>query len=66
MSEREYVKALNAEIAKLNEIIDRKIMHEYDYRKEARRHKVLLTQIRRSEARKSMSKLWRHFFPIWG
>ena len=66
MSEREYLKALNAEIQKLNEIIDRKIIQEYDYRKEARRHKALLAQIRRNEVRRSTGRLWRRFFPIWG
>ncbi len=65
MSEREYVKALNTEIQKLNEIIDRKIMHHYDYRREAHKHKILLAQIRRTNARKSMNKFWERFFPIW-
>jgi hypothetical protein len=66
MSEREYVRALNTEILKLNEIIDRKIIHQYDYRREARRHKILLAQIRRNEARRSLNRLWQRFFPIWG
>jgi hypothetical protein len=66
MSEREYVRALNEEIAKLNMIIDRKILHHHDYRREARKHKILLAQIRRNEARRSLGRLWDRFFPIWG
>jgi hypothetical protein len=66
MSEREYVRALNEEIAKLNMIIDRKILHHHDYRREARKHKILLAQIRRNEARRSLGRLWDRFFPVWG
>lgn len=65
MSEREYFKAINTEILRLNAIIDRKIIYEYDYKKEARRHKILLSQLRRNEARRSVSRLVRKFFPIW-
>ncbi len=49
MSKQEYLKALNTEIQKLNGVIDNKIMHSYDYRREAQRHKVLLRQLRREE-----------------
>ncbi len=65
MSERQYLKELNIEIQKLNEIIDRKIMHHSDYKREARRHKDLLTQLRRDEARRSFSRLVRWFLPMW-
>ncbi len=65
MSQREYLKALNSEIQKLNEIIDRKILHDADYRREARRHKALLTQLRRDESRRRFSRLLRVFFPLW-
>ena len=65
MSEKKYVQALNEEIVNLNKIIDRKIMHHHDYRREAHKHKILLAQIRRNNARSSVSRLWERFFPIW-
>ncbi len=60
MSQKEYIKALNKEIQKLNGIIDNKIMQHMDYSKEARRHKLLLQQIRREERRRCM----RNFFNL--
>lgn len=54
MSKQQYIKALNKEIQKLNGIIDHKILHHYDYKREARRHKELLRQIRREERRASL------------
>jgi predicted NAD/FAD-binding protein len=54
MSKQQYIKALNKEIQKLNGIIDHKILHHYDYKREARRHKELLRQIRREERRGSL------------
>ncbi len=65
MSKREYLKALNEEISKLNEIIDRKIIQDANYRREARRHKNLLAQLRKDETRRSFSRLVRGFFPLW-
>jgi hypothetical protein len=65
MSQREYLKALNSEIQKLNEIIDRKIMNDVDYRREARRHKALLTQLRKDESRRRFSSLLTSFLPMW-
>jgi hypothetical protein len=65
MSKRQYLKALNAEIAKLNEIIDLKIIHDADYRREAHRHKNLLAQLRRDEVRRSTSRLFGMLFPLW-
>jgi len=66
MSQREYLKALNTELQKLNEIIDWKILHDVQYRREARRHKMLLAQIRRDESRRRLSRMFRAFFPLWG
>lgn len=63
MSKQEYLKALNIEIQKLNGIIDRKIMQEADYHREARRHRALLAQLRREEAKRSLSRIFRIFFP---
>lgn len=65
MSKKQYLKALNAEIQKLNEIIDVKILHECDYKREARRHKRLLAEIRRREVRRSLGRLTRVFIPAW-
>ena len=61
MSKQQYIKALNKEIEKLNGIIDHKILHHYDYKREARRHKELLRQIRREE-RGTLSPLSFKFF----
>jgi hypothetical protein len=65
MSQREYLKALNSEIQKLNEIIDRKILQDADYRREARRHKALLNQLRRDESRRRLSNVFTAIFPMW-
>jgi hypothetical protein len=65
MSERAYLKALNKEIQKLNEIIDRKILDDVDYRKEAVRHKRLLAQLRRDESRRRLSSILWSFLPMW-
>jgi len=65
MSQREYLKALNAEIQKVNEIIDRKIIQDIDYRWEARRHKALLRQLKKDESRRRFSSIFRAFSPLW-
>ncbi len=65
MSERAYLKALNKEIQKLNEVIDRKILEDMDYHKEAKRHKKLLNQLRRDESRRRFSNLVSLLFPIF-
>ena len=54
MSKQQYLKALNAEIQKLNGVIDNKILHQADYRREARRHKDLLRQLRREEQKRKI------------
>lgn len=65
MSKQEYLKALNSELQKLNGIIDRKILHDADYRREARRHRDLLARLRKEEARRSLSRLVQFFLPIF-
>jgi hypothetical protein len=65
MSQRKYLKALNAEIQKLNEIIDWKILENVDYRREARRHKILLRQLRSDESRRKLSHFFALLFPLW-
>lgn len=54
MSKQQYLKALNKEIQKLNTLIDTKIMHEADYKREAQRHKELLRQIRREQRNRTL------------
>jgi len=65
MSQKEYLRVLNCEIQKLNEVIDRKIIQGSDYRREARRHRKLLAQVRRDEARRSLVSLWAILNPLW-
>ena len=59
MSKQQYLRALNKEIQKLNGLIDDKIVHGYDYKREARRHKVLLQQLRKEERRRSVRTILR-------
>ena len=65
MSKKQYLKALNAEIQKLNGIIDDKILYEHSYHREARRHKKLLAELRREEMNRTFSNLLRMFRPSW-
>lgn len=65
MSKKQYHKALNTEIEKLNGIIDFKILHGADYKREAKRHKKLLSQIRREETRRSVVRLAQGWKPSW-
>lgn len=64
MSKKQYIKALNREIQKLNEVIDHKILRDLNYRREARRHKKLLAEIRRQEIRNSFARLLRVLVPF--
>ena len=57
MSKQQYLKALNTEIQKLNGLIDDKILHGADYKREARRHKELLRQLRREERRRTQRSI---------
>ena len=65
MSKKQYLKAINKEIQKLNGIIDFKILHEYDYHREARRHKKLLNELRKEEMRSAFSFLVRPLTFSW-
>ncbi len=65
MSKQEYIKALNREIQKLNGVIDWKIIHHADYHREARRHRTLLAQLRKEEARRKIRGLAQFFFPAF-
>ena len=57
MSKQQYLRALNKEIQKLNGLIDDKILHGHDYKREARRHKELLRQLRKMERRRTWRNL---------
>ncbi len=47
MSKTQTTKAINQELVKLNQIIDRKIISGIAYSREANRHKSLLSQLSR-------------------
>lgn len=65
MSKKQYLKALNAEIQKLNGIIDDKILYELSYRREAHRHKKLLAELRREEMNRAFGNILNFFRPSW-
>lgn len=46
MSQKQYLKTIEKEIARINKIIDLKILRGEEYLKEARDHKLLLKKIR--------------------
>jgi len=45
MTQHKYIKEMERELRKVNEIIDFKILHGFGYREETRIHKKLLNQI---------------------
>lgn len=47
MSKNQMKYAIECEIRKLNEVIDMKIVRGQSYRHEARRHKMLVAQVKR-------------------
>jgi hypothetical protein len=59
MTQREMQEYLNQEIAKLNQKIDWKIVSGYSYRDDARRHKTLLTKVKKFN-RRSAFRTWAH------
>ncbi len=63
MSQKEYIRALNEELQKLNGIIDRKILGEINYTREARRHKLMLTKLRKEESRRLLGRKLRLLIP---
>jgi len=65
MSKRQYIEALNEEIKKLNGVIDWKIMHASDYSREARRHRALLSQLRKEDTRRTFARIFRMIMPVW-
>lgn len=51
MNKREYIQTLKKEIAKLNRIIDEKVLREQSYFLESKRHAFLLKQLKSYERR---------------
>ena len=62
MSKQEYLKALNAEIQKLNGVIDTKIIKDLDYKRESRRHKILLARLRKEEKERAVRSPFKFSF----
>ncbi len=65
MSKKQYLKLLNEEIQNLNGVIDQKIIHHYNYKRESLRHKKLLAEVRKQEVKNSFSKLLQAVRPNW-
>ncbi len=61
MSQKQYIKAVEKEIQKINKIIDLKIVRGEEYRKEARDHKLLLRKIRYHNRKNFLRRLLARF-----
>jgi hypothetical protein len=61
MSQKQYIKTIEKEINRINQIIDLKILHGEDYQKEARDHKLLLKKIRYNNQPSLLKKLFPTF-----
>lgn len=57
MTRTQYTKAIELELARLNERIDAKILRGQKYAEESRKHKQLLSQIRRQSSASVFSRL---------
>jgi predicted SprT family Zn-dependent metalloprotease len=55
MSKHKYVKEMERELHRINEIIDFKILHGLVYREETRQHKKLMSQIGALRSQRSSS-----------
>jgi len=62
MSQHQYVKHINKELRRINEIIDFKILHGLSYREETRKHKELLNQMNMFKVKKPSFSLFNFFF----
>ncbi len=58
MSRQEYLKLLEKELHRVNKVIDYKILHGEEYRREARDHKLLLRKVRQNNHRSLFTKLF--------
>lgn len=63
MSQSQYIKMLERELNKVNQMIDLKILQGRDYSKEARDHKLILKKIRYNTKRSLWDK-FRLFRPL--
>ena len=58
MSQKQYLKTIEKEIARINKIIDLKILRGEEYKKEARDHKLLLKKVRYHNRQSFFKKLF--------
>lgn len=62
MSQAQYLKNLEKEIRKLNQIIDEKIMRGESYRREARDHKLMMRHLRYHNSKTGLERFFvKHF-----
>ncbi len=61
MSREQYIDVLRREVEKLNKVIDIKILQGQNYSSEARKHKALLSEIRKHAARNFWNRLFMLF-----
>lgn len=64
MSQKQYFKIIEKEISRINRVIDLKILHGEDYRKEARDHKLLLKKIRYQNRKNFFRRFFSRFFDL--
>lgn len=63
MSRDQYIKILESQLRRLNEVIDYKIMNRESYSKEARQHRELLIRIKKhSPSTRSFNKIASVFY----
>jgi hypothetical protein len=62
MTQHKYVKEMERELKKVNEIIDFKILHGFGYREETRIHKKLLNQLSSFRRQKTKFNLFSMLF----
>jgi hypothetical protein len=62
MTQHKYIKEMERELKKVNEIIDFKILHGFGYREETRIHKKLLNQLSSFRRQKTKFNLFSMLF----
>lgn len=58
MNKMSFIFSVRKEIRKINEKIDSKIIKGEAYEREARRHKQLVSELRRLESEASLARTW--------
>ena len=61
MKQQEYMKIIEKELQRINKIIDYKIIHNEEYSREARDHKLLLRKIRQNQHQSFFQKMFPTF-----